>query len=220
MSEETKDTKEITETKDTKETKEAKETKDTKDTKKDKKGSTQLEKDTRSKTLEWIKDLGLAVIIAFVILQLVTPTLVREHSMENTLQQNDYLFVSRRHYSWFGNDLKRGDIITFSTELTTSMGFKKTLIKRIIGIPGDKVAISDGIVYINGEAQVEPYTKDGYTSGTVSEVTVPEGYVFVLGDNRLNSTDSRSSALGFVDINTIRGKAVFRLFPLSKAGKL
>ena len=179
-----------------------------------------LAESNKSKTKEWIKDLGTALIIALVFLQLLTPTLVREHSMENTLHQNDYLFVSRRHYSWFGNDLKRGDIITFDSELTTGLGMKKILVKRIIGLPGDKISISEGKVYINGEAQEEPYTKDGYTSTTMDEVTVPEGYIFVLGDNRQNSTDSRSPEVGFIDINRIRGKVVFRLFPISDFGTM
>ena len=179
-----------------------------------------LAESKKSKTKEWIKDLATALIIALVFLQLLTPTLVREHSMENTLHQNDYLFVSRRHYSWFGNDLKRGDIITFDSELTTGLGMKKILVKRIIGLPGDNISISDGKVYINGEAQEEPYTKDGYTSTTMDEVTVPEGYIFVLGDNRQNSTDSRSPEVGFIDINRIRGKVVFRLFPISDFGTM
>ena len=179
-----------------------------------------LAESKKSKTKEWIKDLATALIIALVFLQLLTPTLVREHSMENTLHQNDYLFVSRRHYSWFGNDLKRGDIITFDSELTTGLGMKKILVKRIIGLPGDRVSISEGKVYINGEAQEEPYTKDSYTSTTMDEVTVPEGYIFVLGDNRQNSTDSRSPEVGFIDINRIRGKVVFRLFPISDFGTM
>ena len=174
----------------------------------------------KSKTKEWIKDLGTALIIALVFLQLLTPTLVREHSMENTMHQNDYVFVSRRHYSWFGNDLKRGDIITFDSELTTGLGFKKILVKRIIGLPGDKISISGGKVYINGEAQDEPYTKDGYTNSEMDEVTVPEGYIFTMGDNRQNSTDSRSPQVGFIDINRIRGKVVFRLFPVSGFGAM
>ena len=174
----------------------------------------------KSRTIEWIKDLGTALIIALVFLQLLTPTLVREHSMENTLHQNDYVFVSRRHYSWFKNELKRGDIITFDSELTTGMGMKKILVKRIVGLPGDTIYITGGKVYINGQAQEEPYTRDGYTGSEMSEVTVPEGYIFALGDNRQHSTDSRAPEVGFIDINRIRGKVVFRLFPISDFGVL
>ena len=172
----------------------------------------------RKNTREWIKDIGIAAIIAIIFLQLITPTLVREHSMENTLRENDYVIVSRRHYSWLGNDLQRGDIIVFSSELTTGLGFKKVLVKRVIALPGDTISITAGKVYVNGEEQDQSFTKDGYTASGLSEVTVPEGHIFVMGDNRQNSTDSRNTSVGFVDINRVRGKVVFRLFPLSRAG--
>ena len=174
--------------------------------------------DSKANTREWIKDIGIALILALVFLQFITPTIVREHSMENTLQQNDYVFVSRRHYTWLKNDIQRGDIIVFRSDLTTAGGSEKLLVKRVIGLPGETVSISDGSVFINGEAIDAGYTKDGYTGGHMDEVTVPEGHIFVLGDNRQNSTDSRSASVGFVDINDIRGKVVFRLFPLKKAG--
>ena len=66
--------------------------------------------------MEWVKDLLIAAIAALVILELLMPTVVRQHSMENTLHQNDYVFVSRRTYTWFGQDIRRGDIITFMSE--------------------------------------------------------------------------------------------------------
>ena len=164
---------------------------------------------------DWI---AAALLIAF--LQFITPTIVREHSMENTLQQNDYVFVSRRHYTWLKNELKHGDIIVFRSDLTTASGSEKLLVKRIIALPGETVSISGGSVFVNGEAIDASYTKDGYTGGEMAEVTVPQGHIFVLGDNRQNSTDSRSASVGFVDINDIRGKVVFRLLPLKKAGSL
>ena len=174
--------------------------------------------DSRRNTREWIKDLGIAAIIAVLFLQFFMPTIVREHSMENTLLQNDYVFVSRRYYTWFRHDIARGDIIVFKSDLTTSSGSEKLLVKRIIAVPGDKVYIADGEVYVNGEPSDESFTKDGRTGGTMAEVTVPAGHVFVLGDNRQNSTDSRSPLVGFVDINTIKGKVVFRLLPFKRLG--
>ncbi|MBQ2311256.1 MAG: signal peptidase I [Firmicutes bacterium] len=174
--------------------------------------------DSRRNTREWIKDLGIAAIIAVLFLQFFMPTIVREHSMENTLLQNDYVFVSRRYYTWFKHDITRGDIIVFKSDLTTSSGSEKLLVKRIIGIPGDKVSIADGEVYVNGEPSDESFTKDGRTGGSMAEVTVPAGHVFVMGDNRQNSTDSRSPLVGFVDIKTIKGKVVFRLLPFKRLG--
>ena len=179
-----------------------------------------LKKSAKSELLEWIKDLLIAAIIVLVVLQFVMPTIVREHSMENTLKENDYVIVSRKSYTWLGRDIQRGDIIVFKSNLKTTLGTEKLLVKRIIGLPGDKVSISDGKVFINGEALEENYTKDGYTGGAMDEITVPEGYVFVMGDNRQSSTDSRSELVGSVPIEKIKGKVIFRLFPLKKAGKM
>ena len=168
---------------------------------------------------EWIKDILIAVVVAFLVLQFIKPTIVQEHSMENTLEPNDYLFISKQSYHLFG-DPQRGDIIVFHSQLTTADGTEKLLVKRIIALPGDTVFITGGIVYINGEPQDEPYTKDGYTNTEMAEITVPEGQLFCLGDNRQNSRDSRDPLIGFVDEDEVLGKAVFRLFPFSRFGGL
>ena len=169
---------------------------------------------------EWIKDLGIAVVCAVVLLQFIQPTIVREHSMENTLVENDYLFVSKQAYKLFGNDPATGDIIVFKSELTTATGQNKLLIKRVIAVGGDTIAIHGGVVYLNGEALDEEYTKDGYTNTEMDEITVPEGYVFAMCDNRQNSADSLDSRIGCVEEGLILGKAVVRLFPFNKFGGL
>lgn len=168
---------------------------------------------------EWIKDIAVAIIVAVLVLQFVMPTIVCEHSMEETLQNRDYLFVSKQSYKLFGQP-QRGDIIVFKSQLTLENGSNKLLIKRIIGLPGDTIYIADGKVFRNGEALDEPYTKDGRTDGFMAEVTVPEGSLFCLGDNRQNSADSRDSRIGFIDMSTVKGKAVFRLFPFNAIGGL
>ena len=168
---------------------------------------------------EWIKDILIAIVVAFLVLQFIKPTIVQEHSMENTLVANDYLFISKQSYRLFG-DPQRGDIIVFHSSLTTSDGSEKLLVKRIIAIPGDTISITGGVVYINGEPQDEPYTKDGYTNTEMDEVYVPEGKLFCMGDNRQNSRDSRDRAIGLVDEDDVLGKAVFRLFPFSRIGGL
>ncbi|MBQ2095661.1 MAG: signal peptidase I [Firmicutes bacterium] len=168
---------------------------------------------------EWIKDILIAIVVAFLVLQFIKPTIVQEHSMENTLQPNDYLFISKQSYRLFG-DPQRGDIIVFHSVLTTADGAEKLLVKRIIALPGDTISIAGGVVYVNGEAQDEPYTKDGYTNTEMDEVTVPEGQLFCMGDNRQNSRDSRDPLIGFVDEDDVLGKAVLRLFPFSKFGGL
>jgi signal peptidase I len=169
---------------------------------------------------EWIKDIGLAVVAAMIILFFIQPTIVREHSMENTLVENDYLFVSKQTYKLLGKDPARGDIIVFESDIPALGGGSKLLIKRIIGVPGDTVSIHNDYVYINGEKIEETYTKDGYTATELDPVEVPEGYLFVMGDNRQNSSDSRDPRIGLVSMDSVMGKAVLRLFPFSKFGGL
>lgn len=171
---------------------------------------------------EWVKDFLFAVIIAMLFLQFIQPTIVKEHSMENTLAENDYLFVSKRAYTWLGGAPKYGDIIVFKSELELGDGSnkKRQLIKRVIAVPGDYIEIHGGIVYLNGEALDEPYTKDGFTDTEMDEITVPEGYIFAMGDNRQHSADSRDSRIGLVDIDNINGKAIMRLFPFGRFGSI
>ncbi len=92
---------------------------------------------------EWIRDLAFAVLIAFLVLQFIMPTVVRESSMENTLIENDYLIVSKKAYKIFG-DCERGDIIVFQSRIPLGNGTdeKKLLVKRIVAIGGDSISIS------------------------------------------------------------------------------
>lgn len=168
---------------------------------------------------EWVKDILIAVVVAVLILQFIMPTIVREHSMENTLHNSDYVFVSKKSYTWFGQP-QRGDIIVFKSNLLLESGDNKLLVKRIIALPNDTISIADGIVYLNGEALDEPYTKDGYTLGDMAEITVPENCLFCMGDNRQNSADSRDSRVGCVPMENVKGKVVFRLLPLSDFGSV
>lgn len=176
------------------------------------------EKKKRSEAFAWIRDIAIAVVIAVVISRFITPTIVQEHSMENTLQNGNYLILLRTAYK-FGNEPKYGDIVVFKSDIINEENNKpKLLIKRVIAKGGDTVAIRDGVVYRNGEALQEPYTKDGYTNGAMDETTVPEGDLFLCGDNRLVSLDSRSSDVGFVSEDRLVGKAVLRLFPFNEIG--
>lgn len=164
---------------------------------------------------EWIKDIGVALVVGLLLIQFIKPTIVKEHSMEPTLQENNYIFLSRQAYTLFGEP-ERGDIVVFHTDLRTVDGKEKSLVKRIIGLPGETVSITGGVVYINGEPLEEDYTLDGYTNTELEEVVVPEGELFCMGDNRQNSIDSRDGSVGCVPIDQIIGKAVLRLYPFNE----
>ena len=178
--------------------------------------------------LEWGRDILIALVIALIISLLIKPTIVKESSMEPNFISNDYIFLSKIAYK-FGREPKRGDVVVFRTnseKLLDGNGKHKLLIKRVIGLPGDQVKIAGGEVYVNGEATDQSFTKNGETwvdapgDGEVLELTVPEGELFCMGDNREVSVDSRSEEVGCVDQDTVVGKAVFRLFPLSKIGPI
>ena len=178
--------------------------------------------------LEWGRDIIIALAIALIISMMIKPTIVKESSMEPNFYSNDYIFLSKIAYK-FGGEPKHGDVVVFRTSsdrLLDSHGKHKLLIKRVIGLPGDQIKIAGGEVYVNGELDDQSYTENGETwvdspgDGEVLELTVPEGELFCMGDNRTVSVDSRSKEVGCVDQDTIVGKAVFRLFPLSKMGRI
>ena len=192
-----------------------------------------MAKESREKTkeetrkqviIEWVRDIVIAIVIAVAISMVIKPTVVKETSMEPNFHSNDYIFLNRLAYK-FGNEPKKGDVIVFrshSENLLDEHQKNKLLIKRVIGVPGDKIQITGGEVYINGEPDDQSYTNDGETLAESDEleegIEVPEDSLFCMGDNRLVSVDSRSSDVGFVDEDTIVGKAVFRLLPLSDIG--
>lgn len=164
--------------------------------------------------LEWVKDILIAVAIAALILVFLKPIIVQQQSMEPNFHGRDYLITSRQAYRLFG-DPERGDVIVFKSELTTDDGEQKCLIKRIIGLPGDVVEIKGGYVYINGEEIDEPYVKEQGLSGEMEAVTVPDDELFVMGDNRGVSEDSRSPRVGTISESTIVGKVLVRLYPFN-----
>jgi signal peptidase I len=167
----------------------------------------------------WVRDIAIAVVIAIVIMQFIKPTIVKEHSMENTLHPDDYIFLSKQAYS-FGSEPERGDIVVFRSSLESDDGTAKNLIKRVIAVGGDTVSIRDGVVFVNENPLEEPYIKDDYTDGQMPEIAVPDGDLFLLGDNRQSSRDSRDPSVGFISDDRLIGKAVFRVFPFSGFGPI
>ena len=165
---------------------------------------------------EWIKDIVIAMLIAFVIIQFVKPTIVKQSSMEPNFHDKDYLFVSKQAYR-FGEP-QRGDVVVFDSSLTDEDGNDKLLIKRVIGLPGEELDIIDEKVYINGVMLDETYTMDGTTYGDIQDLVIPEGEYFCMGDNRDVSIDSRDPAVGCVDEEQLVGKVFLKLFPFGEMG--
>ena len=167
----------------------------------------------KNSIIEWVKVFGLAIVLAFVITLFIKPTLVSGDSMLPTLHENDYLIINKIGYKI--GEPKNGDVIDFKSDLEKNDGTTKDLVKRIIGVAGDKVVIKDGKVYLNDKLLDETYLSEGMdTTGDV-DIVVPEGKLFVLGDNREVSLDSRYEQVGLVDVNDVEGKVLVRLYPFN-----
>jgi signal peptidase I len=165
---------------------------------------------------ELIRDIVVALVIVLVLTSIIKPTIVKESSMEPTLYENHYLIVNKLAYKT--GEPERGDIIVFESDLETDDGDKKLLIKRIIGLPGETIKVTGGNVYIDGQLLAEEYLKDGITPGEIEDCYIEDGELFVMGDNRIVSIDSRE--LGCINEETVMGKAVLRLFPFNQIGGL
>ena len=165
-------------------------------------------------TFAWFRDLMLSVLIAvLVILFLYRPVKVEGTSMMPSLYDQERLFINQFSYKFGIGEIKRGDTVVFWFPEDTT----KSYIKRVIGLPGDKIEVDDGYVIVNGRKLVENYVPTEYRDDrSYPEHTVPPDEYFVLGDHRVSSNDSR--AWGFVPRNYIYGKAVFVFWPLDRMG--
>ena len=168
--------------------------------------------------ISWFITIALAVVAAlFVKNYIVINANIPSGSMENTIMTGDRLFGNRLAYMKEGP--KRGDIVIFKFPDDETENY----VKRVIGLPGEKVTINDAKIYINDSETllVENYLKEEWTVAYGPyEFEVPEGSYFVLGDNRNNSWDARYWDNTYVAEDKILGKAVFRYYPLNKAGSL
>jgi len=162
----------------------------------------------------WVRDLFLSVGISlFIILFVYQPVKVEGGSMEPGLQDQERIFINKLAYKL--ENIQRGDIVVFRYPRDP----RKSFIKRVIGLPGDRVRVSDGRVYLNGQLTSEPYVPEEYLdSRSYPEVKVPADTYYVLGDHRSMSNDSRD--FGPVARSFIYGKAVFGYWPMDKVGVL
>lgn len=161
---------------------------------------------------EWVQSLVGSVLVVVAIFTFVIRMMgVDGHSMLNTLQHGDRLLVVN---SMLYHDYKYGDIVILRKN---GVFDDDPIVKRVIAVEGQTVDIdfAEGIVYVDGEALEEDYIREPtYTAeGTEFPLTVPEGSIFVMGDNRNGSCDSRDYRLGTVDTRYVIGKAAFLIFP-------
>lgn len=165
--------------------------------------------------LESLKTIGLSAILALGIRTFVAEArYIPSGSMLPTLEINDRLIIDKLGYRF--KDPQRGDIVVFSpTPALQKENFKDAFIKRVIGLPGDKVQVKLGVVYVNDQPLQEQYIQEqpNYDYGPV---VVPENQYLVLGDNRNNSYDSHY--WGFVPRDNIIGQAVIRFYPFKRMG--
>jgi len=166
--------------------------------------------------ISWLRDFALSVVFAvLLIVFLYQPVKVEGTSMMPTLADQERIFINKFTYRLGPNRVDRGDMVVFLFPWDTS----KSYIKRVIAVPGDRVEIDEGKVYVNKNAVEEPYVPDEYRDHlSMPETVVPMEHYFVLGDHRTSSNDSR--AWGFVDRKLIYGKAVFVYWPLDKLGRV
>ncbi len=154
-----------------------------------------------------------ALVFGFVRPFVVEAFYIPSESMVPTLRVGDRVLVNKFIYRF--TEPQRGDIVVFKSV----EGDSEDLIKRVVGVPGDKISVRRGKLFVNGEPQKEPYVNKKFPDRSFfAPKTVPKGYVFVMGDNRANSRDSRF--FGPVPEEKIEGEAFLRFWPPDRIGGL
>lgn len=164
----------------------------------------------KSQLREFIEQIAIAAVLAFFIITFVMQSFIVDGpSMEPSFYDRERLFVNKFIYRF--RDPVRGEVIVFDPSLPNS----KPFIKRVIGLPGEIVHLRDGAVFIDGEPLSEDYIKD-MPLRNYGPYEVGQDEYFVLGDNRSNSSDSRFSQVGMVNIDDITGKAFWAYWPINR----
>lgn len=179
-----------------------------------------MEDSMKKEIISWIKACAFATIIAIICREFIfTPTTVLGKSMSPTYENSDKIVVSKT------SKIEHFDVIVFNAPDNKGERY----IKRVIGLPGDSIQMKDDILYINGEAFFEPYLKENKEENVLDKLTedftlqekygvveVPANMLFVMGDNRLISNDSR--IFGFISNDSVIGEVKFRFYPFQKFG--
>lgn len=155
------------------------------------------------------------VVVLVIIIYVVSIQQVVGPSMSPTLNSGDILILNKLNYKIF--EIKRFDIVSLSSKQS------KYLVKRVIGLPGEKVEYKDNKLYINDQVLKEEFLDEtimtnNFSLSSLGYETIPEGMYFVVGDNRGNSDDSRDIKIGLIKEEDIIGKSTIRIWPLNKIG--
>ena len=179
----------------------------------------QKNKQPKKKKNSFLKDVVIIILAALVLNFIIRGLIVDSRtvptaSMYPTVAPKDRIIMSKLSYI-FDNVPERGDVIVFTPP--AELNEKSDLLKRVIGLPGETVEVRDNLVYIDGEPLKEPYIYEApnYIFGPV---TVPEDSYLVFGDNRNSSLDSHLWIRQFVNIDSIKGKALFIFWPIDRMG--
>ena len=167
---------------------------------------------------EEAKDWAVSILAAIAIAMLIRTFIVELYvvdgpSMRPTLLHEEKLVVNK--FIYFVRNPEKGEVVIFRYPRDPSRDF----IKRVIATAGDTIEIKEGHVYVNDQLLREDYILEK-TRTEYPKVTIPEGTIFVMGDNRNNSEDSRFSDVGFVPLNLVKGKAVFIFWPTDEMKSL
>jgi len=164
---------------------------------------------------EWLPYVIIIIVIILIRSYIITPIIVKGASMEPTFKENEVLFLSKISYKL--HKIERFDTVVVDTG-------EDLIIKRVIGLPGEKVEYKDNKLYVNNKEIEDPYPNNETDDFDLEEICdigndncttiIPEDKYLVLGDNRKISADSRTK--GLFDIEDIKGKVVLRLWPLNK----
>jgi signal peptidase I len=162
--------------------------------------------------VEWVAIIGGAFLVAFVVKTfLIQAFFIPSGSMLPTLHEDDRVLVNKLSYDL--HDVHRGDLVVFERPESDAAGQIRDLIKRVVGLPGETIEERDGDVYIDGRRLEEPYLDDGTRTTNLRQQRIPDDHVFVMGDNRGDSMDSR--VFSAIDEDLIVGRAFIRVWPVT-----
>jgi signal peptidase I len=159
------------------------------------------------------------VILAWLMTMFIHPIISDGNTMLPGIRDGEVIIVANQHYSAVRGTPEFGQVVAFQDDFLKEGSEGDNTIRRVIGLPGDKIEIRDGDVYRNDELLKEDYIK-GKTEGNIKPIIIGKDEVFILGDNREHSIDSRDSRVGPLKMKLIRGYCAVVIWPLEKIGKV